>query len=50
MIVCKLSDILEERGMSKRELARRSGLNINTLTSPISDFCLYSCGFLVHPL
>ena len=20
------------------------------LTSPISNFCLYSCGFLVHPL
>jgi DNA-binding Xre family transcriptional regulator len=28
---CRLADILEERGMSRRELARRSGLNINTV-------------------
>ena len=31
MIVCRLLDILTERGMSRRELARRSGLNINTV-------------------
>jgi putative transcriptional regulator len=31
MIVCRLADILKERGMSRRELARRSGLNINTV-------------------
>ena len=31
MIACRLADILTERGMSRRELARRSGLNINTV-------------------
>lgn len=31
MIVCRLQDILAERGMSRRELARQSGLNINTV-------------------
>ena len=31
MIVICLKDILKERGMSRRELARRSGLNINTV-------------------
>ena len=31
MIVCRLRDILQERHMSRRELARRSGLNINTV-------------------
>ena len=31
MIVCRLRDILQERRMSRRELARRSGLNINTV-------------------
>jgi transcriptional regulator with XRE-family HTH domain len=31
MTVCRLQDILEERGMSQRELARRSGLNVNTV-------------------
>jgi DNA-binding Xre family transcriptional regulator len=31
MIVCRLAAILEARGMSRRELARRSGLNINTV-------------------
>jgi DNA-binding Xre family transcriptional regulator len=31
MIVCRLADILEERSMSRRELARRSRLNINTV-------------------
>jgi len=31
MIGCRLVDILAERRMSRRELARRSGLNINTV-------------------
>ena len=31
MIVIHLQDILTERSMSRRELARRSGLNINTV-------------------
>jgi DNA-binding Xre family transcriptional regulator len=31
MIVCRLQDILKERRMSRRELARRSMLNINTV-------------------
>ena len=31
MIGCRLADILAERRMSRRELARRSGLNINTV-------------------
>jgi DNA-binding Xre family transcriptional regulator len=31
MIVCRLWDILQERRMSRRELARRSGLNVNTV-------------------
>ena len=31
MIVCRLADILEERGISRRELTRWSGLNINTV-------------------
>lgn len=31
MIVSCLQDILTDRGMSRRELARRSGLNINTV-------------------
>jgi putative transcriptional regulator len=31
MIVCRLADILAERHMSRRELARQSGLNINTV-------------------
>ena len=31
MIVCRLRDILENRGISRRELARRSGLSINTV-------------------
>ena len=31
MIVCRLAEILAELGLSRRELARRSGLNINTV-------------------
>jgi DNA-binding Xre family transcriptional regulator len=31
MIVWRLRDILQERRMSRRELARRSGVNINTV-------------------
>jgi Ca2+-binding RTX toxin-like protein len=31
MMVCRLQDILAERGMSRRELARRSGRNLNTV-------------------
>lgn len=31
MIVCRLRDILQERRMSRRELVRRSRLNINTV-------------------
>jgi DNA-binding Xre family transcriptional regulator len=37
MIVCKLVDILTERGMSRRELARRSRLNINTVCKLAKD-------------
>ena len=37
MIACKLGDILTERGMSRRELARRSGLNINTVCKMAND-------------
>jgi DNA-binding Xre family transcriptional regulator len=31
MIVCKLSDILNERSMSRRALARKAGVNKNTI-------------------
>ena len=31
MIVCRLADILDKRSMSRRELARQTGLNINTV-------------------
>lgn len=31
MIVCRLSDILKERRMSRRGLARQTGLNVNTV-------------------
>ncbi len=31
MIVCRLSDILRERGLSRRALARQTALNINTI-------------------
>jgi len=31
MIVWRLRDILQQRRMSRRELARRSGVNINTV-------------------
>lgn len=31
MIVCTLSDILHERGISRRELARRANVNVNTV-------------------
>ena len=37
MIVCRLEDILTECGMSRRELARRSGLNINTVCKMAND-------------
>jgi len=31
MIVCTLADILQKRGMSRRELARQSGVHVNTV-------------------
>ena len=31
MIVCRLAAMLAERGMSRRELARQSGLNLATI-------------------
>ena len=31
MIVWRLRDILIERGISRRELARRAGVNVNTI-------------------
>ena len=31
MIVCRLPDILRTKGMSRRELARRAGVNKNTI-------------------
>ena len=37
MIVCRLVDILRERGMSRQELARRSGLNVNTVCKLAND-------------
>ena len=37
MIVCRLVDILTERGMSRREMARRSGLNVNTVCKMAND-------------
>ena len=37
MIVIHLQDILTERNMSRRELARRSGLNINTICKLAND-------------
>ena len=37
MIVCRLADILTERSMSRRELARCSGLNINTVCKMAND-------------
>ena len=37
MIVCRLVDILTECAMSRRELARRSGLNINTVCKMAKD-------------
>jgi putative transcriptional regulator len=37
MIVCRLADMLAERGMSRRELARRSGLNMNTVCKLAND-------------
>jgi putative transcriptional regulator len=37
MIVCRLQDILKERSMSRRELARRSRLNINTVCKLAKD-------------
>ncbi len=37
MIVSRLHDILTERGMSRREMARRSGLNVNTVCKLAND-------------
>lgn len=31
MIVCTLADILQKRGMSRRELSRQSGVHVNTV-------------------
>jgi putative transcriptional regulator len=31
MILCQLGAMLDKRGMSRRELARQTGLNINTV-------------------
>ena len=37
MIVSHLQDILTERSMSRREMARRSGLNVNTVCKMAND-------------